>query len=1283
MLLVVAMVAVAVRSQTVSARVWRNVSLDSYVHTVYSLYQDSRGIVWVGTSQGLYRYDGYVTHQIMGREERAGSQFHCLVERGDRLYLGTNNGLLLYNMSTASYEPIDGEFPSEIRSMALDGEEIWIGSLGGLYRYDMPSGAITRVATGLPHQAVYALLRSREGDIYVGTYNGLCRYNRVESRLEPIEVTGVGNAAGNIFVNSLAEDATRGCIWVGTEGALLRYDKAHREIAKKRELTQNSVKALAVAQDGRILAGTDAGLYILDNDGWELARHDSRLWQSIANNVVWSVMVDRAGNYWAGTEQDFSVSCNNAGFEVVALSDITGRGDGNRIYTMLRDSHERLWIGGSNGIIRYDGRSGESRWYMSGDGANALSHNRVRDIYEDRSGNVWIATDGSVNRYDDESERWINYRLTDRSRTLNANWAYSIFEDDESQMWIGSFLGGILVADRNKLIKSKGVYEAEKAYNASTGLPNNLINQMKIDANGNKWMLFFRDNTLLRIDGKDGSEQRIDIYEIIEASPAYIVCDSDGGVWIGYSGGVVKVDDRGKVGTPVKFPMRYGENLLAMAQVGGEIWASTDDGIWAVERSTSALRLLTLPAKAYTSIYYDRQQKRVLLGGVDELTSVNPDISRIASHPDSIYITGIRVNGEAYNSAEEPLMQLSVLKLSHDENQIEVTFSDLSYALDNRTHYEYRLVGRDKLWTLLEQDDNRIVVSELAPGEYALEIRQSRGDGDVEPLRRIQIEVMPPWYASLWAIMLYIVSGVLLSVWAINFVRVRNRLRFERIERERALASVKERMDFLTSVSHEFKTPLSMIIGPLSKLLDETRDGKLRRSIDSVYTNAMKLNALVHSALEINRIEERADKFLIYSRVNLVEFSRGIFDSYREAYPTKHFIFTFTTERLVTEVDVVKIESVINNLLSNACKYSSDESTIAYSIAREDESVVIKVSDDGIGIPEEERQLIFHRMFRSSRTADSHEGTGIGLYLVKQYVEMHNGTIDVTGREGEGTTFVITIPLREVADDIESADEDSTMEDGRSRVLIVDDNHAIASFIKEVLHGEYNCFTATNGRAGLAVCAVISPDLIIADEMMPVMSGLEMCRRLKSNPRTATIPIIMLTAKDDASTEAESMKVGVDTFMPKPFEAPMLKARVAQLIGAKASMRADVRIEQLTAARPVEAESVAERQLAEVAQVIEDNIADTNLNVGFVCEKTGLQSKQLYRLVKKYIGVSPVEYIKQIRLRKAAMLLDQHTFTVAEVMYMVGFSSSSYFSKCFQAQYGCTPRQYLERQVDK
>lgn len=316
-------------------------------------------------------------------------------------------------------------------------------------------------------------------------------------------------------------------------------------------------------------------------------------------------------------------------------------------------------------------------------------------------------------------------------------------------------------------------------------------------------------------------------------------------------------------------------------------------------------------------------------------------------------------------------------------------------------------------------------------------------------------------------------------------------------------------------------------------------------------------------------------------------------------------------------------------------------------------------------------------MFRAPSTSKLHEGTGLGLYLIKKYLELMKGNISLYSKEGQGTTFVVTLPITDEKHPA-AAETVAGRDSGKPKILIVEDNSQISGFISQLVKDDYTSFSAANGRAGLAIAASIIPDLIIVDEMMPIMCGLEMVKRIKQQPRLASLPIIMLTAKSDNKTENDSIKLGIDVFMTKPFEPSVLVGRISHLLKERAEIKEKVRIQTIAAAevKPIEAESVNERILAKIAKVIEDNISDPDLNVNLLCEKCDLPNKQLYRLIKKYMGIAPLDYIRRVRLQKAAVLLSQQRFTVSEISYMVGFKTPSYFARCFQNQYGVTPSQY-------
>ena len=577
-------------------------------------------------------------------------------------------------------------------------------------------------------------------------------------------------------------------------------------------------------------------------------------------------------------------------------------------------------------------------------------------------------------------------------------------------------------------------------------------------------------------------------------------------------------------------------------------------------------------------------------------------------------------------------------------------------------------------WIVMPEGANSISFSDLKMGDYTLLVKTV--GSPISPIA-IPITVNPPLLMSWWAICVYILIAFFSVYWIIWFTRKRNLRSFREQERQAALENVEKKLTFLSTISHDLKTPLSMILGPVSLMKEKAKDAESKKSLETIYDNAVRLDNMIHRTLELQHLEDTDENLLIISTFDVVEFCKGVFEVFQENNPQKKFIFHSSCPQLLIEADAVKFESVITNLLSNACKYSDEGATISLGISSRDNEVEIVVSDDGIGIADIDQSLVFQRMFRAPSTSKLHEGTGLGLYLIKKYLELMKGNINLYSKEGQGTSFVVTLPLSEKVLPI-SNKNNSNEDSNKAKVLVVEDNLQISSFITEVLKNDYTCLVAENGRAGLAMAASFLPDFIIADEMMPIMSGLEMVKRMKQHPRLSSIPIIMLTAKSDNKTKNESIKLGIDVFMTKPFEPTALLGRIKQLLKSRTEIKEKVRIETITEAevKPIEAESINEKSLAKIAKIIEENISDPDLNVNQLCEKSGIPNKQLYRLIKKYIGTAPLDYIRSVRLQKAAVLLSQHRFTVSEISYMVGFKTPSYFAKCFQNQFGVKPSQY-------
>lgn len=1259
-----------IQTQAAEHLLWKNISVGNMPMAVHAITRAENGLIWLGTDYGLFGYDGYKIYGYGTDNGFPGCQIYGVISRQGTLYLGTNNGLQILNTRSGTVRyPAADHNPSEIRAMISETDKLWIGALSGLYEYDFQTDILRKCDLVLPHDAVYALLYDRER-LYVGTYRGLCRYDLSGNRIEPIRLEYRGTDKSSIFVNALALDPENRILYVGTEGSLLTYDLSAQRVVSE-TLKGNSVKSLQLCAEG-LLAGTDNGLYLLTKEqGTTLYRHDSRLPGSIANNIIWSLRVDAEGNLLAGTDTGLSITNTTSGLSIIQLSTLTGRGDGNQISSMLRDSDGALWLGGPNGIIRTADE--ETEWFLPGNANSGLSHNRVRDIFQDRNGTVWVATDGGLNRFDKRRHRFESFHIEDAGGKYNANWCYSIVEDADARLWVGSYLGGIMAVDPATL-KAGKVCRAQQAINTETGLPNNLINRIALDSRGTLWAILFRDDTLIRID--NNGLQRISVKELTGNYPNTLYIAPDDEIWVGATDKLLRVSQEMDQTRIYRLPTggSGSDNIIDLEKVGDDLWIVTSTGVWTLETDSGEVNLLPVPDRSYSSIYLDPAEGSVLLGSADEIIQINPAWIAGGIRGKGVNIMRTIVDGKVASTPFLAGTELSTITLKSASNELKIELSSLDCNPVMTYRYAYHIPGITDDYVVLPPGENTLSVPHLPSGTHELFIKHYAAGAT--PIK-LQIKVLAPWYARWYAICAYllILGGATLST--IVLLRRRDRKRLEQRERDQTLSSIRHKMEFLTNISHELKTPLSMILGPVSQLREEVTDKKMRHTLDVIHKNAVRINEMMHKTVEIDRVDLETEAPIIRSRVDVTEFCRSIFDSYAEAWPSVHFVFTADNEPLTAEWDVVKMESVFNNLISNACKYSKEDATIGCSIRRVGNSIEIRVSDDGVGIPAGEQQLIFQRLFRSSRTAELKNGTGIGLYLVKRYIEMHGGEIGVECCENMGTTFTVRLPY-EAPEASAAPAHEASPDLARPRILIVEDNRAVAELIQDILSERCECQIASNGRAGLALLPTFRPELILTDEMMPVMSGLEMCRRIKAMPAFASIPIIMVTAREDNETETQAARLGIDTFLSKPFEAPLLRALAEQRLQAKDAVRESLRIEQITTVAPIVAESGSERLLDLVTRTIEEHIDDTELNVKSLCEKTGIGNKQLGRLIKKYAGVTPVEYIRQIRMKKAVVLLSQHKFTIAEIAYMVGFGTPSYFTKCFIAQYGCKPSQYSE-----
>ncbi len=1286
--------------QSANYQTFDNINLGADATSIGCFLQDNNGLIWIGSDKGLFSYDGYSARQHFRFGTPQNARIHCGLTVGSKyLYLGSDDGIHIYNYHTDHYEYAEVVFPRDVRCMALHDDILWIGSLNGLYTYNVSTHELTSFPLtqnpGLTHPSIYSLIHASDGNIYIGTYDGFCKYDYTKQVFERIELPS-GQSRNNQFVNALLEDSNRNCIWVGTEGNLFRYLPETNKFLTIETMHDNSVKSLALDGNGHLLAGTDNGLYVCkENTVLQHIQHDSRSTYSLSNNIIWNIFTDARQNVWIGTDYGISLSRFNHTFRYMPIEQITGTGEGNHFHSIYKDSKGSIWFGGTNGLIYTESthNAQSHTWYKMGEKVNGLPHNRIRHIFEDKDNQLWIATDGSINRFDRANKKFIAYNIVDSTGVFNSNWSYNLYEDPNGRLWIATCLGGIFVVDKHKLMNNpEQKYIADYHFSTRNGLSGIFINQLTADSEGNVWALLY-NNVIHKINPASMEVAVIDYHSLTgEKSVSYMIADDKGKIWLGYRGGILYANPHDGNLHNIDLGGVYNDTeILAMAEVLNHIWVSTTDGIWIVNKHTMDARRLKLISLPFSCIYYDNNNQTIYMGTVDGYATVSPEVVENQSDNHHILITKLHINNKQVNPAgvyaEEGIRYTGELNLKHDENNIYIEISDLPYTSGEKNKFVYKLDGIDTDWQSMQPGANSITYSNLDFGEYLLHI--SKLDEKGMPLTTNQtnltFNIQPPWYHTTWARIIWFVLLTVLVAWMVNFFRVRNNLRIERMEKERIMEQSKSKIDFFTNISHDLKTPLSMIIAPVSNLLLEVRNSQHKHTLEVVQRNAMKLNSLIHQVLDLNRMDSNSSSSLILSRVEFISFISRILPPYEEAAARdKNIRFSFNANcgKLYIDIDLIKFESVISNLLSNAFKYTPEGGSVELSvnyIARDNQLELI-VMDTGIGIPGKDIPHIFQRFFQSPVTSGKKEGTGIGLYLVKTYTELHGGSVQVKSEENKGTTIsiVLPVPSEESLFNIQSqTTPDDAISNDKPLILVVEDNPEVAEFICHILSPHYRTLTASDGKAGLAMAMNDIPDLVITDLMMPVMNGLDMCRQLKKHIPTSTIPLILLTAKDDIDTELESIQLKIDAFMPKPFQPVILLSRIEQLLSAKEQVEAKARIETITAPKAIDAVSQDEKLLTSIIAIIEERISDPDLNVNALSDISGINTKQLYRKVKQLTGMSPVEYIKSIRMKKAAMLLEQKKFTIAEVMYMVGFSNHSYFSKCFQKEFGKTPREYM------
>jgi signal transduction histidine kinase/ligand-binding sensor domain-containing protein/DNA-binding response OmpR family regulator len=1273
---------------------------------ITALFQDSRGRIWVGTMEGLAYYDpsyDCFVNVSLHQPDRVVKQSRCsdiMEDRKGRLWFAASGtGALRYSPDTGEsvvFAPSpDSSVPSlcsaYIHSMAEDGDgNIWFGSQdNGISVYSPATDTFRNFHTlnsHLPGNTVLDMLLLRSGDMLVVTLEGGVALYDTEKE-EFTACADLFHASGIRTVCCAVEDE-EGNILVGTEGrGVFVFDPAKGELGRypileefAGELDGAKISSLYIGRHNYVWIGLMyKGVFVAGHE-WSGFRALKKIYNnpnSLNCNYATAIAADKDNDIWIATDGG---GLNRYRASTRRFTHYTFRPDDSRslcdnaVLSVFCDSRNRIWTG-----VRAGGLSLFDRKTETFTRFEALGHLRIRSIREDRDGFLWLGSNAGLIRFDPESKSFLAFRSAECGGLPDDN-ITALWIDSRNRIWVGTH-SGICYAD---------------------------IAAGPIAA-------FTRDSVL----------NSRSVYSIGESS--------DGTVWAGTADGLNRYDSVHRRFSPVV--LGSPDRMCAVNGIvsdGDRLWLSTNQGLVRYSIPQGQIRRYTQSNSGLGSheflqgSYYKSPGGEIFFGGANGLETFYPAEIQDSATAQTVYITRLSISNEAVSINKKVNGRVVLTRNISETDKITLCHTDRNFTLEfvamgsykpYSTVYACKLEGFDKEWIAYDYTRRSVTYTNLNPGVYTFRVKA--GSNPEEPggeETSLIIEIKPAIWNTWWARLTYalLTLGLIYAVQRSILIRIRekNELNIERIKVKQQEELNNVRTSFFTNISHEFRTPLTLIIGPLKRFITDDENEERRKSGLLILRNAEKLQHLINQILDLNKIEE-GKMTLHVQPVELVAFVNNFINMFTELMSIKRISLTCSLppDKIEIWYDPDMLDKCLSNLLYNAYKFTPDGGKVHVEVREtEEKKILLTVQDTGIGMNREMQEHLFDRFFQGDKN-NNMTGTGIGMHLTKTIVELHKGSITVESEEKKGSGFHITIlpgnahfTSAELAEAEAVIPSPKTEEDGGDEsgneplppaprpspgeqiaapsLLLVEDSSDMRFYIRQELSGRYHIEEAVNGKEGLDKALRLLPDLIIADVMMPEMDGIELCRILKSTPETSHIPIIMLTALDDMKRRLESMESGADSFITKPFHTKYLQVRIEKLIELRRNMKERfsksiyLDVQELS---PLT--SMDERLLQKAIDYVRTNIENPELSVEQMSRELGMSRTHLHRKLKALTGQSPVEFIKMIRMKQAANLLNTGKLSVSEVGYKVGYNTLSYFSSSFSAHFGMSPTAYMEKAV--
>lgn len=1312
---------------------------------IYNIYQDHNGVVWISTEDGLNRYDGAKFTTYKHDKNDSLSLKHNFVrlffeDSKGHFLTGFFNGLQIYDYPTNTFHDVpmllDNGDPFKAHVVSIverrNGEIVIGTSIQGIYLLSIENEkAVARqVNRFVPSNFIICIYEDKDENLWVSTEDkGLFRLskdNKLKNffKYDDIVLNNISSVCedgeGNILVGSLTKGLFRHDkntdkfipvaypenpnlpikilypnnqheVYIGTDGNGVKvYHVDEKKITNADfnvtsfDFEKSKVHAILKDETGNIWLGIyQKGVLLIPAQtnnfnyiGYELLKNNT-----IGSNCIMSLLEDHKGVLWVGTDNDGLYAVSLDGRQYAHFTHTDEYSVSNTIMSLYEDSNKDLWVGSYlNGMAKLDRNTGRCEYVTDLADEYGNSVQRVYAMVEDTGKQLWIGTMGAgLFSMDLQTGKITNRNKVETTgdeegkNVLYNYWISSLLYDDE-KIYIGTY-DGLVCLD----LKTNSYLST---FNADHQLTGTVVYSILKDTDGNIWAGTSEGLACIRKDIHEAT-----IYTINDGLPSNVICavkeGNDGNIWISTHYGISQFDRKS----------------------GSFINYYANDGLQGNEFSKGAA-------------FVDKKE-HLIFGGINGITYFNPGEIKFQEKRLHIRITDFYIHNlpvrKGLKSGSRSIIETSVMdaaqfRLSHKDNSFSIEFSVMEFNNPERITYMYSV--NDDTWVTLHPGTNRISFSNLAPGKYNFKVK-AKDYNSFSDEKHIAVVISPPWYATVWAQLIYLLTAVSVIYLLIMYVRQRYRSRQKMLEHQHVKEINEAKLQFFINIAHEIRTPMSLIISPLKKLMATDSNEERRKNYHTISRNADRILNLINQLMDIRKID-KGIMFLKFQEVEAIGFVRDLCSYFEYQAKTKNIQFGFHSglEELKVWIDPENFDKVILNILSNAFKYTPENGHVdvtldTVEVLNEENNIKsyfeVIVSDNGIGIKDEERERIFERFYQIRNSYKNAGGTGIGLHLSRSLVNLHHGKIWAEKNDDKGSRIVVRVPLgkehlkaEELEDNPELmqqtsrtdkksndlfADIDTKIKSKtKHRVMIVEDDKEIRDYIYNELSVNYHVSQFVNGKEALDAILKKAPDLIISDVMMPEMDGITLCRKIKQNIHTNHIPVVLLTARSDEEDNLEGLSIGADAYIVKPFNMEILKKTIENIIHNREILRNTFKgnQEQEDKVKKIQLKSADEKLMEKVMKVINENISNPDLSVEMIADKVGLSRVHLHRKLKELTNQTTRDFIRNIRLKQAAGLLADKNLTISEVAEATGFNNLGYFSKVFKELYGVSPSVYVE-----